>query len=166
MQRLWPIYIGETGRNLKQRPNEHDRAIRLGRVTQSARACHCLQSGHKFDFDGIRVPDTTSNKRHRLILEAWQVKSRKGGRTGETVDIPTQYTHVILMVKKKMDGANSWIRWPTNNNTQPQTPHPHVHNTQREPQHVHNQHPIMPNTKTTNAHTCSPTHIQHQILCK
>ena len=54
--------IGETGKNFKQRLDEHDRAIRLGKVTQSAIARHCLQSGHKFHFDGTRVRNTTSNK--------------------------------------------------------------------------------------------------------
>ena len=56
------FYIGEAGRNLKQRRGEHDRAIRLGKVSQSAISRHCLQCGHKFDFDGTRVLDTTSNK--------------------------------------------------------------------------------------------------------
>ena len=91
------FYIGETGRNLKQRLDEHDRAIRLGKMTQSAIACHCLQSGHKFDFDGTRGLDTTSNKRHRLILEARHMKSQDGGLTGETVDIPTQCTPLMQM---------------------------------------------------------------------
>ena len=102
------FYIGETGRNLKQRRHEHDRAIRLGKVTQSAIACHCLQSGHKFDFDGIRALDTRSNKRHRLIVAAWYMTSREGGLTGEMMDIPTQYTSLMQM--EKLDGATSWIR--------------------------------------------------------
>ena len=67
---------------MKRRRDEHDRAIRLGQVTESAIARHCRQSGHKFDFDGTSVRDTTSNKRRRLILEAWHVKSWEGGLTG------------------------------------------------------------------------------------
>ena len=112
---------------------------------QSAVARHCLQSGHKLHFDGTRVRDTTSNKRHRSILESWHVKSLEGGLTGETVDTPTQYTPLMQMAK--LDDANGWIRWATNN-THSQTSHPHVHNTQREPQHSHNQHLIMPNQDT------------------
>ena len=67
--------IGETGRNLKQWLDEHDRAIRLGKVTQSAIARHCLKSGHKFDFDGTRVRDTTSNKQHRLP-HCWELQDQ------------------------------------------------------------------------------------------
>jgi len=53
----------------------------------------------------------------------------------------------ITLLFRSLDGANGWIRWATNN-TQSQTPHPHMHNTQREPQHSHNQHIIMSNPGT------------------
>ena len=105
------FHIGETRRNLKQRRDEHDGAILLEKVTQSAIARHCLKSGHEFDFDGTRVRDTTSNKRHSLILEAWHVKSREGGLTGETVDISTQYTSLMKMAKtgwfKRLDKVSN-----------------------------------------------------------
>ena len=64
------FYIGESGRNLKRRLDEQDRTIKLGKVTQSAIARHCLKSDHKFDFDGTRVLDMMSSKQNRLILEA------------------------------------------------------------------------------------------------
>ena len=171
------FYIGETGRNLKQWLDEHDRAIRLRKVIQSAIAHHCLQSGHKFDFDGPRVLDTTSNKRHRLILEAWYVKSREGGRTGEMVEIPIQYTPLMQI------GKNGWCKGldkvsnkqhPIPDTTSTCAQHPMRTTTLAQPTPPHAQpghetsHVRAPETQKQQAHThtCSPTHMQHQITCK
>ena len=93
------FYVGETGRNFKQRLGEHDRAIRLGKVTQSARGSHYRQSGHHRNSTLMGSVPETQHLTHDTFLEAWHVKSREGGLTGETVDIPTQYTPLMQMAK-------------------------------------------------------------------
>ena len=45
------VYIGETGRSVMVRMNEHARATRLKHPNQSAIAEHILKTGHKIDLD-------------------------------------------------------------------------------------------------------------------
>ena len=45
------VYIGETGRSVMVRMNEHERATRLKHPNQSVVAEHILKTGHKIDLD-------------------------------------------------------------------------------------------------------------------
>jgi hypothetical protein len=62
-------YVGETGRQLKERRAEHQKDVEkksaLSNVYQ-----HTRHSGHAFDFDGMKVLDNEKCKRKRKVLES------------------------------------------------------------------------------------------------
>lgn len=66
-------YIGQTGRNIAKRAKEHERAYRLKRPEASAVAEHALETGHKFDFDQIRVVSREDRFFPRLIMESIEI---------------------------------------------------------------------------------------------
>ena len=63
------VYVGETGRQVKDRMREHQRDI----VTQkrvSKVYNHVSDTGHDFDFDNVKVLDNCSHYKVRLHLES------------------------------------------------------------------------------------------------
>ena len=51
------VYIGQTGRSLKQRVSEHRRARKNGDVQTSALAEHVFKTGHAVDLSQSEVLD-------------------------------------------------------------------------------------------------------------
>ena len=51
------MYIGQTGRSLKQRISEHRRALKNGDVQTSALAEHAFKTGHAVDLSQSEVLD-------------------------------------------------------------------------------------------------------------
>lgn len=63
------VYVGETGRQVKDRMREHQRDV----VTQKCVSKvynHVNDTGHAFDFDNVRVLDNCSHSKVRLHLES------------------------------------------------------------------------------------------------
>ena len=69
-------YIGQTGRMLATRINEHKTAVRKG-STSSGISEHTNKTGHMIDWDNISVKDTESRDTSRLIREAIHIRRHR-----------------------------------------------------------------------------------------
>jgi len=68
-------YIGQTGRYLKKRLDEHKRSIRKPITNpKTALAEHSRSCNHNFDFDGVEVLDQQSYLNKRTIHEMCHIK--------------------------------------------------------------------------------------------
>ena len=76
-------YIGETGRTVKTRLEEHKRAIRLGYSSKSAVAEH-EATGHAIDFEKSKVIAREKHFKARLIREAIEIKKNKNNYNRDT----------------------------------------------------------------------------------
>ena len=63
------VYVGETGRSLKTRENEHKRAIRNGDENHSGISKHVLETGHRIIWEGVKILAYETNWRKRKIKE-------------------------------------------------------------------------------------------------
>jgi len=64
------IYVGETGRQVKDRMKEHQaNIVKKKPVTVRKLYMHTANTGHGFDFDTIKVYDFCFNLRTRRQLE-------------------------------------------------------------------------------------------------
>ena len=63
------IYVGESGRQVKDRMKEHQSDI-LKKKPVSKIYCHTAETGHSFDFENVRILDSCSNVRVRRQLES------------------------------------------------------------------------------------------------
>ena len=63
------VYVGETGRQVKDRMREHQRDI-VSQKCISKVYNHVNETGHTFDFDNVRVLDNCSHSKVRLHLES------------------------------------------------------------------------------------------------
>ena len=64
------VYIGQTGRSLKQRISEHHRALENGDVQMSALAEHVFRTGHAVDLSQSEVLDHHQHTTTRCMLES------------------------------------------------------------------------------------------------
>jgi hypothetical protein len=71
-------YIGETGRHLKTRIKEHERAT-VVKDANYATYTHTADTGHTMDFNNVQILDRAKNYNHRLHLEAAHIASNKEG---------------------------------------------------------------------------------------
>ena len=63
------VYIGETGRSIKTRENEHKRAIRNGDDNHSGISKHVLETGHSIRWSEVKILAHEANWRKRKIKE-------------------------------------------------------------------------------------------------
>ena len=61
-------YIGESGRGLGKRLEEHKRACRLGN-SYSAAATHTLNTGHRIGFNNVKIVYKSKNRNQRRVIE-------------------------------------------------------------------------------------------------
>ena len=66
-------YIGETGRCLKKRSEDHEQAFEKPNRQASAVEAHCLESEHKFDWHKAKILSHTKGKCHIRVTEALQI---------------------------------------------------------------------------------------------
>ena len=65
-------YVGQTGRTLKDRVQEHKRAVTSDNTYfTSAIAEHAVKSNHVIDWDSAKVIDSHPNLYQKCFLEAW-----------------------------------------------------------------------------------------------
>lgn len=69
------VYIGETGRKLATRLQEHKRNCRLLQREKSAVAEHSLSQDHRIDFDAVKVIDKEGHFYRRRVKEAFWIKN-------------------------------------------------------------------------------------------
>ena len=62
--------IGETGRNLTTRLNEHKRATKKGDVNNNI-AERYLKTGHTIDWDSVKCLTYSTDYYQRITLESW-----------------------------------------------------------------------------------------------
>ena len=62
-------YVGETGRQVRDRMAEHKRDISSKKKASKAYE-HVSRTGHRFKFDEVSILDNCSNKKTRLHLES------------------------------------------------------------------------------------------------
>ena len=69
------IYVGQSGRKIKDRISEHERAVRLNTPEKSPFAAHLLASGHTFEETvGTRLLHREDTYRKRIALENLEIK--------------------------------------------------------------------------------------------
>ena len=69
------MYVGQTGRLLKTRIDEHKAAIKYGKSDVSAVAEHLWVDEHDVDFQSVSVLAWESDPHRRLSLESWYIKT-------------------------------------------------------------------------------------------
>jgi len=72
-------YVGQTGRQLRTRINEHQRDFYKNYERQSVVSRHRSDSGHDFLWDDIKILDTEHSYHKRLISEMLHIKMQKNG---------------------------------------------------------------------------------------
>ena len=65
------MYIGQTGRSLKQCVSEHCRALKNGDVQASTLAEHVFKTGHAVDLRQSEVLDHHQHTTTLCMLESW-----------------------------------------------------------------------------------------------
>ena len=68
------VYIGQTGRSLKQRVSDHRRALKNEDVQTSALAEHVFKTGHAVDLSQSEVLDHHQHTTTRCMLESWYIQ--------------------------------------------------------------------------------------------
>ena len=71
------VYIGQTGRSLKQRISEHRRALKNGDVQTSALAEHVFKTGHAVDLSQSEVLDHHQHTTKHCMLESWYIQHKQ-----------------------------------------------------------------------------------------
>jgi len=70
-------YIGETGRTLKTRLQEHKRDVRFGHTTINAVAYHAHSQLHQIDWDNAEVVDQEQQFYRRRVKEAIHIRTQR-----------------------------------------------------------------------------------------
>ncbi|PSN47783.1 hypothetical protein C0J52_15224 [Blattella germanica] len=71
------VYIGQTGRTVFERVNEHQRYTRLGYPEKSAVAQHSYDTGHGIMFCEPGLVEKSSKYYDRIIKEAIYIKNHQ-----------------------------------------------------------------------------------------
>ena len=68
------VYVGETGRLLGVRIQEHKSAVKHAKMEESAVAEHVWVDKHQMDFQSVTVLAHEPNLQRRLALESWYIR--------------------------------------------------------------------------------------------
>ena len=71
------VYVGQTGRLLKTRIDEHKAAVKYGKSDVSAVAEHVWVDKHDVDFQSVSVLAWEPDIHQRLSLESWYIRTLK-----------------------------------------------------------------------------------------
>ncbi|XP_055551247.1 uncharacterized protein LOC129733746, partial [Wyeomyia smithii] len=74
------VYVGQTGRMLETRINEHKNDIRK-KEAKTGLVQHHLDHGHNFDFDNTKILERIENQESRTIAEAFHIRRVGDERT-------------------------------------------------------------------------------------
>ena len=69
------IYIGQTGRLLEKRINEHKAAVKNATRDVSAVADHAWNEQHQMNFQGVLILAKEQNQKQRCFLESWFIQT-------------------------------------------------------------------------------------------
>ena len=88
-------YIGQTGRRLRQRLDEHKRAVRTADFGTSALAEHAWRSDHPVDWAGVRILASPHDYRARLVQEAFLIRTSAHTVNRDEGTLPVEYGNLI-----------------------------------------------------------------------
>ena len=89
-------YVGETGRTLRKRLEEHQRGLRLNQPEKSALAQHALHTNHNIDWSGSEVLEREQGWRRRRWKEAIAIhKHRANLNRNDGLQLPDQYSVIL-----------------------------------------------------------------------
>ena len=71
------VYIGQAGRLVRERLNEHTQNTNLNQTDKSAIAQHSCEIGQGIMFNSIRILHKEHWKKQRLTKEEVKIKKRK-----------------------------------------------------------------------------------------
>ena len=84
-------YIGQTGCRLRQRLDEHKRAIRQADFNASLLAEHVWSEEHQADWSNVVVVSNPRDHTNRLVEEALTIRSTTNVLNGDTGFLPSGY---------------------------------------------------------------------------
>ena len=87
-------YIGQTGRRLKQRFDEHKRAIKQADFNASPLAEHAWTEQHPVDWSNVKVLSNPSDHTTRLVEEALAIRSTTNVLNRDTGTLPSEYDNL------------------------------------------------------------------------
>lgn len=89
-------YVGQTGRQLRTRINEHKRSVKNNDAT-SALAEHAFHTGHTINIDKIKVLDCEHYKGRRLFSEMLHIYHTKNkmNRQMDTLKLKSCYKDIV-----------------------------------------------------------------------
>ena len=98
------VYVGQTGRCLKQCLSEHCCALRNGDTQASALAEHVFTTGHAVDLSQSEVLDQNQHTTTRCMLESWHIQQ------SQTV-LNRNPTRSLHGTPGLIDGHVTYIHW-------------------------------------------------------
>lgn len=104
-------YVGETGRGIRTRIQEHRRAVQLN-SQGSAIARHCWEKDHRMDFKNSRLIYKSNNISHRRVVEGALIRQIKviEGNKGFTSEDPISRS--LILKEAKIDPSDLEVRSP------------------------------------------------------
>ena len=100
-------YIGQTGRQLRLRINEHKRSVKNGNTT-SALAEHTNLYKHKIDFNKVNIVDQENYKNKRLFSEMLHIYSTNNNmnRQFDTIKLKNCYKSTVDIANRSTNICN------------------------------------------------------------
>ena len=89
------VYVGQTGRCLKQRVSEHRRALKKGDIQASALAEHVYETGHAVGLSKSEVLDHHHHTTTRCMLESWHIQHNRVALNRERRTLPEVYMALL-----------------------------------------------------------------------
>ena len=100
------VYIGQTGRSVRERLNEHIRNTNLNQTEKSAIAQHSYEAGHGVLFTNTKILHKENKKRQCLIKEAIEISKNNNNFNR---DDSLKLNHIWTLALRQ-DGALSLVR--------------------------------------------------------
>ena len=88
-------YIGETGRPLKTRLKEHQKSAKVGDL-KSALSQHQLETGHRVNFEEVKVIQQVAFLKNRKVAEAIHIRTQKPAlNRDQGYELPRIYDQIL-----------------------------------------------------------------------
>lgn len=96
------VYIGQTGRYLKSRIQEHIRSVRLPISNpKTALAEHCVNTGHTFKFEDVQILNREPYLSNRLIFEMLQIAVHDSVNSRSDIQQLSRFYYSLLKMNQR-----------------------------------------------------------------